>query len=141
MATELILDMSNPREKGLLLESVRKLEGWHRITIVKHRRRRTDRQNRYYWPCFVGPFGDYLRAQGHEFTDEMAHEVFKAMFLQTSVCDANTGQVLTYTRSSADLSTVDFNEYLDKCAAFLASDCGIVVPEPDAYHEPAEATA
>lgn len=133
---DMIIDMSNPAEKRSILERVRGLVGMWRIEICKYRKRRTDRQNRYYWPCFVQPFGDYLRGQGHEFTDQMAHAVLKEMFLKRSVMDQNTGELYEYTMSTTELSTVEFNEYLDKCAAFFAMDCGIIVPEPNVYREP-----
>lgn len=133
---EFIVDMANPREKSMVLDKVRGLnKGFHRIEIVAYRARRSDRQNRYYWPCFVQPFGDYLREAKPQFTDEMAHEVLKRMFLEVSECDHRTGVVYSYVRSSADLSTVEFNEYLDKVAAMLATDCGFSVADPAVYHE------
>jgi uracil phosphoribosyltransferase len=68
----------------------------------------------------------------------MAHAVLKEMFLKTTVIDQQTGRELTYIRSSTDLNTVEFNEYLDRIAEFLATECGFVVPEPDAYREAVE---
>ncbi len=133
---EYILDMDNPREKQMALDLLRGLTGIHRLEICKHRPRRSDRQNRYYWPCFVKPFGDYLREHGNKhFNDEMAHEVLKRMFLEASAINDETGEAYTYVRSTTDLNTSEFNEYLDKCASFLAIDCGFIVADPSDYHE------
>lgn len=142
MATEHVVNLSEPKDKQLILSSLRALEGPHRITWCRHRRRRSDRQNRYYWPCFVQPFGDYLRGQGNtHFTDDMAHAVLKEMFLRTTVIDRENGRELAYTRSTTELNTVEFNDYLDHVAQFLAEECGFVVAEPSVYREPLTAAA
>jgi hypothetical protein len=135
MPTMHTVNMSDPKDKRLVLDAIRALEGPHRIEWCQYRRRRTDRQNRYYWPCFVQVFGDYLRGHGNEFTDEMAHGVLREMFLRVSLLDVHTGEVFSYTKSTTELNTVEFNEYLDKCAAFLTRDCHCRIPEPDVYHE------
>lgn len=128
--------MSDPKDKQLILTAVRNLAGRKRISWCDARPRRSDRQNRYYWPCFVQPFGDYLRGQGNEhFTDEMAHAVLKEMFLKTTVVDSETGRELSFTRSTTELNTGEFNDYLDRVAQFLAEECGFVVPESDTYRE------
>lgn len=136
MATEIVLDMSCPAQKRLLLEQIRGLSGMHRITLTAYRPRRSDRQNRYYWPCFVQPFADYLRAQGDAYTDEQAHEIFKSRFLPTTTIDKNTGELLERVRSTTELDTVEFNEYLDRVGVWLAG-FGIIVPEPTLYREAA----
>jgi predicted alpha/beta-fold hydrolase len=133
---ELILDMSKPEQKRKAHEALNPLTGIHRVEVVRYRPRRSDRQNRYYWPCFVKPFSDYLRGQGNEhFTDEMAHEVLKRMFLTVAVVDRNTGAEFERVRSTTELDTGEFNEYLEKVAAFLVTDCGFVVPDPAEYRE------
>lgn len=136
---EIVVDTDNPREKRMILDKVRDLAGgFYRFTIVKFRPRRTDRQNRFYWPAFVQPFADYLRVGKPQFTDEMAHEVLKRMFLEESVCDTNTGQVFTYVRSTTDLSTVEFNGYLDKIADLFVNELNLPAPSPELYRERAE---
>jgi hypothetical protein len=133
---ELIANMSKPEEKRRVLNLINPLQGPHRIEVVRHRPRRTDRQNRYYWPCFVHPFGEYLREQGStHFTDDMAHEVLKRMFLTVTEIDRATGRTLERTRSSTELTTEEFNVYLEQVAAFLATDCGFAVADPTEYRE------
>lgn len=138
MATELRINFDEPRERSHFNTLIRDLRGKKRITIVDDRKRRSDRQNRYYWPCFVQPFGNYLRESKPAFTDEMAHEVFKKMFLEQSVCDDSTGQVFTYVGSTTELNTIQFNEYLDAIADFLATECGFRPADPSVYREPVE---
>jgi len=140
--SELVVNLSNPREKRMLLETIRGLEGPHRVEVVKYRPRRTDRQNRYYWPCFVQPLAEFLREQGECYTDQQAHELLKAKFLRQDVHHPLTGRCVGETvRSTTDLNTSEFNEYLDQCAFWLADMFGIVVPEPDVYREMERAEA
>lgn len=133
------VNFSNPEEKSRIAELVGTLEGRHRVTIIPWKQRRTDRQNRYYWPCFVVPFADYLRDQGEAVTDDEAHAILKDMFLRVTVCDPKTGLAFERTRSTTELSTVEFNEYLDRVAAWLADTFHFKVPEPGEYREPHQA--
>lgn len=140
---ELTVNMSNPPEKHQLLERLRSLQGEYRVDILRHRKRRSDRQNRYYWPCFVQVFGDFLRAQGEEITDDEVHTLFKAKFLRTTVVNRDTGEVVGQKiRSTTDLDTEEFNDYLENVAKWLAENVGIIVPPPDVYRvsEPAPPT-
>lgn len=139
--TELIIDMSNPREKAAILDKIRQLQGMYRFEVSKYHKRRTDRQNRYYWPAFVQAFADHLRAQGDDITDEDAHEILKAKFLRKHVIDMNTGEVLEFPGSTAQLSTVEFNEYLDRCATWLSEFFGLDIPDPEVYRMKEEANA
>jgi hypothetical protein len=131
-----IIDFDNPNQSALALKVFRSLSGVHRVNVVRYRARRSDRQNRYYWPAFVHAFGDYLREQGEEYTDDEVHEFFKAKFLRRPVIDKNTGEVLGQAiASTTTLSTTEFNEYLDKVAAWLWHKVGIAVPPPEQYRE------
>ena len=65
------------------------------------------------------------------FDADAAHEFLKAQFLASTleIENVNTGkrEKKRYVRSSAKLNTMEFNEYLDKVAQFLAEWCGIIV--------------
>ena len=147
MSHEYIVNFSEPRELETFLAELRGLKGKHRIEICQHRPRRSDRQNRWYWPCFVKKLGEYLREQGfmvedeigaHLITDRETHEYLKRKFLLKTIIDPKTGEVIDDTTlSTTELSTVGFNEYLDNCAMWLAG-FGIVVPDPGIYHEKQE---
>jgi hypothetical protein len=134
VAVDIIIDFSNESERKLLYNELRKARGKNRITISKYRRRRSDRQNRFYWPCAVVPFAEFLREQGEPITNEMAHEMLKMKFLPVVVQDAKAGD-LRCTRSTTELDTQEFNAYLDHVSKFLHDFFGIVTPEPDIFHE------
>ncbi len=131
---EHIIDLNNISQRSTFIELLRQLRGMYRITVVQYRPRRSDRQNRYYWPCFVASFGQFLRDQGESITDLQAHEMLKHKFLRRTFIDTNR-EPHDYTQSTGDLNTSEFNEYLDNCAAWLADTFGIVVPNADEYRE------
>lgn len=132
--TERILDTDDPVSVARFINAVRRLRGKWRVGFTGYRRRRSDRQNAFYWPCFVHEFGKYMRDQGESFTDNDAHEFFKMKFLTREIIDETSGEVISFTRSTTDLDTSEFNEYLDKCAAWLWHSLNITVPDPADYH-------
>lgn len=84
--TEVIIDMDNAKQKETLWNALRVLSGRIRFTWVQHRARRSDRQLRYYWPCFVSPFAQYLAAtygsKDHKSFEDRAHSILKDTFLR-----------------------------------------------------------
>ena len=132
---ERIINMDDGKMVAAFFNKLRELKGVHRFEVRSHRPRRSDRQNRYYWPCFVHEFGEFLRNQGEELTDDHAHELLKHRFLQRSVTDRKTGELLEYSESTTKLDTKEFNAYLDRCAFWLVDMFDIIVPDPADYYE------
>ena len=132
---DFVIDMSDWQQKAMVLEKIRGLQGMYLFNIKQHRKRRSGRQNRWYFSCFVQPFADFLRGQGYGVSDHDAHVILKERFLKRSLVNEKTGEVLEYTKSTADLDTQEFNEYLDACRVFLQDYAGIQVPDPSIYHE------
>lgn len=132
--SEAILNFDDPKVRARVANRIREMRGRYRFNVVKYRPRRSDRQNRYYWPCFVHEFGELLRSAGNEMTDEQAHEILKHKFLRREAIDETTGEVMTYTESTTRLDTSEFNTYLDQCAAWLA-ELGVIVPDAAEYRE------
>jgi len=131
---EVLINFDDPAEKRVLWDFLKTCKGRWRITACRYRRRRSDVQNRYYWGVVVRLFGDFLRDQGEQYTDEDAHEVLKAAFLRKSIVNQETGEIICETvGSTAKLTTGEFIEYLDKCVAWLADMFHIVVPDPNQY--------
>lgn len=129
-----VLDMDDAKIRAKAINRLRDMRGRWRFDVVRYRPRRSDRQNRYYHPCIVSPFGELLREAGNDYTNEDAHELLKHKFLRGEWINEKTGEVCTYTRSTTKLDTAEFNDYLDRCAAWLA-ELGVEVPDPSGYHE------
>jgi hypothetical protein len=128
---EYIVDMSDPHAKAVVLAALRGLQGRHRIEVKRYRARRTDAQNRLLWAAINAPFGDFLREQGESYTDEDAHCLLKQKFLRETIVNKDTGEVIgERLRSTTELNTAEFSEYVEKCAAYLADMFGVVVHLP-----------
>lgn len=112
-----------------------------RVEACQYRQRRTDRQNRFYWPCVVAPFAEFLREQGENVSDDDAHHILKVRHLpRRRIVNRDTGELIGYAKlTTTTLNTEEFNAYLDRCVAWLADMFGFVLPEPSQYHERDEA--
>jgi len=89
------------------------------MVLEKWRQSRSDNQNRYYWGVVVRMIADELG-----YSDEEAHEAIKWEFLR------KLGVRITTVRSTADLSTVEFEEYLSKVRTWASIELNIMIPLP-----------
>jgi hypothetical protein len=131
----------HPQQTQLVVNGLRNLKPGkrYRLEIVEDRPRRSDRQNRYYWPCIVVPFAEWLTEQyGETKTQETAHEVLKDTFLRTPICDELgdvpfdvMGNPPMRTRSTTELDTGEFAKYVDDCRQLLHDLCKIETFDPD----------
>lgn len=138
------VNFSDESARRVLLDAIRSIDGVHRVEIVRWRPRRTDRQNRFYWPAFVQPFAEWIAERAGESPDEdAAHRVFKTTFLRVTQTNKHgevmflpSGDPMKRTRSTTELETEEFNIYLDQCGQLLV-DLGVLkkMPDPDEYHE------
>lgn len=116
-----------------LLGNCRSLGGQWDITLEPKRRLRTDQQNKWYWSCIVGPFYEYLADQDYEITrPEQAHDVLREQFLRIVLAvDRQTEEPIAYrTKSTTELSTVEFSEYCERCRAWLSDFFDINTQDP-----------
>lgn len=99
------------------------------ITISRIRNKRSIDQNRLYWLWIAC----ICRETGNDKDD--VHEYFKEYFLGYSEKPMFGGSV-RHTRSTSDLDTKQFTDYLEKIKVWAARELGIILPEPkDAYFE------
>jgi hypothetical protein len=83
---------------------------------------RSLRQNRLYWSAVVGA----LAAETLNNPDDI-HLVLKGMFLPRKFITLG-GRELEVRKTSADLSTEEFADYLRRIEAWAATELGIAIP-------------
>lgn len=127
-ATVLQIDFNSEPERHMLYKKLRQLRGVYRVEVCRWRPRRSDRQNRRYWPAMVVPFAEFLREQGQVVTELEAHELIKHKLLRKTWQDPKTGERHDYTQSSTDLNLEEFTAFTQAVECWL-SDFGIVVDE------------
>jgi len=94
------------------------------ITVSKQKRQRSINQNAYY-------FGVVLKIMGEElgyFVDDL-HHALATKFLK-KVIDLGDESIETY-RSTATLTTIQFEEYLQNIRIFASSELNIFIPLPN----------
>ena len=86
-------------------------------TIIRHR---SNNQNRYYWAVVLRLIGDYTG-----YHPEEAHDAMRLMFL------LDREKKIPTLRSTTDLTTVEFEEYLARIRQFAAADLSVFIPLPN----------
>lgn len=82
---------------------------------------RSNKQNKYYWKVVIGYIADYTG-----YLPDEVHKGLAGKFL----CDYTISE-LPRVRSTAELSTSEFEEYLERCRDFGAEFFGLDIPEPN----------
>lgn len=125
-----LINFDDTQSKTRMMTALGALRGFHWVEVVKFRKGRTLKQNAWYWSCIVAGFGQFLRAQGEQYTNEDAHEMLKWKFLRVSVINQKTGEVIgERIRSTTNLTTVQMVKYCEDCRNWLA-EFGVIVPDP-----------
>lgn len=92
------------------------------ISIGPHRKKRSVNQNSYYWGVVVAMIAE---AAGYP-TPEEAHDALRLHFLGQH----REGQLPTM-KSTAELSTTEFEDYLSHCRQLASEMFGLYIPEPN----------
>lgn len=96
-----------------------KLEGQEIEVILRgYRQRRSDSQNAYYWGVVLPLLGEYC---GYEVQE--IHEVMRMKFLLV-----HPNGRMPFVRSTSDLNTAEFSEYVEQCRRFGA-ELGVAIPK------------
>lgn len=102
------------------------------ITIKIFRNQRTLKQNALYH-VYVTILQNFL---GYEH-DEM-HKIVAYKFLLTEKVDENTGEIMPYVRSTTDLDTKEFTDFIEQFRRWSAIAFGLNMPDPPAKGEEKE---
>lgn len=102
------------------------------ISVEKWVNKRSYLQNRYYWGTVVELLYVAFRDFGEDVSRETVHEMLKAKFLERTMTDKNSGEIIGhYSGSTADLTTVEFMEYVERIQMWAMQTFEINIPEPD----------
>lgn len=107
------------------VQAVKELEGKKfELELREMKSQRSDRQNRYYWKIIIPIFGDYFGMDKEE-----THEALKFEHLKQVIRDKKGVPHITV-KSTAKLSTSEFEDYMSKLRRWGASEFGLNIPEP-----------
>lgn len=90
------------------------------VTVQKPGRPRSNQENRYYWGVVIKTLSDHTG-----YSDDEMHDALRMLFLKD-----HTESIPTI-RSTAALTTVEFEEYMTKIRAWASQELSVYVPEPN----------
>ena len=98
---------------------------------IKSKKHRSLNQNRFWWGALLPLVKMGLNDAGYSEvkTVEDAHEVLKALFLKKHISNPD-GLALEMSGSTAELTTVEFNELIEKVQMWASDFLGVVIPNP-----------
>jgi ATP-dependent phosphoenolpyruvate carboxykinase len=123
----LIVDFSKKPDKERLYNVLKGLKAMpYRVELKENRGKRSLNENAYYWGVVVKILSDYTG----DTPDDM-HEVLKAKFLKTVVNFG--GEELVMSKHTWNLTTKEFEEYLEQIRIFAQTELDVKIPLPNEY--------
>jgi len=100
------------------------------FTIKLKMKKRTCKQNSYYWGVVVDMIMHALYHTGNFLTEQETHEFLKSKFNGVKVTLLN-GNYVELPASTNELDTKEFQEYIGRIQQFAAEALGIYIPDPN----------
>lgn len=101
------------------------------LIVQAKKRRRSQQQSRYYWGVIVTTFQQLIHdATGEYLSKDDVHEFLKRKFNYVEIVNSDGGIVEHIGKSTANLSTLDFEDYQDKCRDFASEFFNAFIPLP-----------
>ena len=121
-----LTNFDNEAQKMSLYKMLKHLKGLHVVNIKRHRKKRSNSENRYYWGVIIKVLGDEF---GY-IPDEM-HQVLKRLFLTYDKPNQITGEIEFFSKSTTDLTTEQAEEYYENIRIWALSNFSILIPLPN----------
>ena len=118
--------------KDRFVEAISTLkDGRYLLTLERKYNKRSNAQNRYLWGVvyFLAKQGFF--DIGYDLTIEQVHDFFKDAFCKVEIASEVTGEIRTFTASTANLRTIEFMVYLSKIQQFASEELHIEIPDPE----------
>lgn len=110
------------------------LDGFYRIQVTRIRKPRSCDQNGWLWGCIYPMLLDALLDVGWEFTSvEQVHEFFKAQMTADKVVNKNTGEIIQFPASTAQMDTLTFSTYCEQLRTYAREFLNVEIPDPDKF--------
>lgn len=102
--------------------------------IIRLAGKRSSPQNRYYWGAMLPIVKDGLKELGIDMSKEQTHEMLKYRFLKREFITSD-GDILQSIGSTTELSTKEFNEYIESIQIWSAEYLNVNIPDPNEQTE------
>jgi hypothetical protein len=121
------------RNRNLILNALETFEGQEVIlTIQKAKKRRSNPQNSFYHGVVIPIMQQALKDAGYLMTNESVHDMLKLRFLKESILvNENTGEYIERIKSTTELTTTQFAEYILDIQKFAVEYFNVQIPDPN----------
>jgi hypothetical protein len=121
------------RNKGMVANAIKHFEGKQVEIIIKEKKKyRTSPQNAYYFGVIIPLTVNAIYNEwGEVWSKEKAHEFFKSRFLFEERVNEQTAEIIQIPKSTTDNTTLEQEEYHNKCVEFLKEWFNVEVPLPN----------
>lgn len=99
------------------------------IEVKPEKKYRSVFQNSYYWGIVITSIATRLRELGHDVDKDLTHEFLKGKFLYTEM--VTDTEVIKIPRKTSELTTTEFEEYVEMVKQFSAETLNIFIPDPN----------
>lgn len=116
-----------------MAEDIKQFEGKHvMITIAKKKRKRSNPQNKFYWGVVIPMVKQGLRDAGYPIMgNDKVHDYLKLEFLRDIVASEETGDMITVIKSTTELSTSEFMDFIAQLQQWASEFLNIYIPDPN----------
>ena len=124
---DLKINCSDKSEKKGFINFFNSLTGIKVIQIKTYRKSRSVNQNAYYWGIVIR----YLTYECSGYTKDEIHQILAERFLSYEKSDTKTGEIRKFVKSTTELNTLEFEEYLDKIRLLAIDMYDCIIPLPN----------
>lgn len=120
------------RNRNLIIDAIRSFEGADvLITLEKPKKKRSNPQNAFYHGVIIPIVQNCLREAGYVMTNEATHDLIKLKFLKEAILtNEETGEVVERVKSTTELSTSQFMDFVAEIRQFTNEYFGVDIPDP-----------
>jgi hypothetical protein len=128
-----VADGNLKRNRNLIIEAIKSFEGKDvLITFEKPKKKRSNPQNAFYYGVIIPIVQNCLKEAGHIMTNESTHDLIKLKFLKEIILvNEDTGEVVERVKSTTELSTSQFMDFVAEIRQFTNEYFGVDIPEPN----------
>jgi len=96
--------------------------------VDKHKIKRSNDQNKYWWGVVVKLIADWLRSYGNDVTDNDVHEFLKMKYIGKREVTIN-GKTFERYKGTSELTTIEFADMIAKVQRDFAEK-DLIIPDP-----------
>lgn len=136
MIYEIITNVKNGnlvRNRNLIKEAISAFENKEIvIRIERKKKRRSNPQNAFYWGVCLPLMQQALKESGNLMIINDVHELLKLRFLkETILTNEQTGEIVERIKSTTELTTSGFMDYISEITIFASEYFGVQIPQPN----------